>query len=223
MSANQNLYSRRPPSENGEAPGANAGTHIHYGYAVPDTLNSTVPGFDESDAPRLGADDVPSVPDAIRTGRREPPENDPNNRQYNARRFADFHHRHSVEHTTTSWNVRQSRVPPGQNPLWEQDRPPTRSSAIRSPHGYLFTRPWHIPRNVKDAVGEHAIDHISMADHRRSYEIFGMRTHDRMGANTFRFDPQPWDRDLFTPTATATPEPNQRGGVATGNRSYRFG
>jgi hypothetical protein len=220
MSALTNPYSRQA-TRDGEAPDHVVLVGGRAAYAVPDIPNSTDPEYGFDDAPRLRADHVPSTPDPIRSGRMEPPENDPNDRPYNARRTADFHGRHSDELTAESWNVQQHKLPPGQNPMWEQERAHIRPSAVRSPLGYLFTRPWHIPRNIRDAVGEGAEVHMSMADHRRAYEIYGMRSHDRMGMNTFRLDPKPWDAGLYPPTTqTITPEPGQASGVFTGNQRY---
>lgn len=214
-----NPYQRAGPRE-GEAP---TGTMVHglaSAYTVPSPPDSMEPGYDHEDAPQLGWQETPSSPDPIRIGRREPPVNDPNDREYTARREADRFARQADEVTHESWNVQQHTVAPAQNPLWEQPRMHIRPSAVRSPLGYMFERPWLIPRVGKDIVSEDFVDHISMADHRRVYEIYGMRTSDRVGTNTFRLDPQPWDRNLFPPDQTmSTPTSS---GAQTGNRSYRL-
>lgn len=216
-----NPYAARQPENAGEAPGATF-LATHPVYAVPDVPDTTDPEYAHGNyATQLDPDyESGTTPDPIRTGDQEPPINDPNVRAYNERRYADFHERHSVEHTAESWDVQQRKVAPGQNPLWTQERLPTRPSAVRSPLGYLFTRPWHIPRNIKDAVGEQAVDHVSMADHRRVYEIYGMAPRDRKGVNTFRLDPQPWDQGLFPVDQDITPE--RTGAAQVGNRAYRL-
>jgi hypothetical protein len=175
-------------------------------YAVPDIPESTDPEYTNGFSPQLatrGSSDGTMLPDNIRIGTREPPENDPNDREYNARRYSEFHKRHSVETTTVGWKVQQHKVPAGQNPLWTQERLPTRPTATDAPAGYMFTRPWHIPRNIKDAVGEDAVAHLSMADHRRDYEIFGMQPQGGIGVNTFRPSVRPWDDNLYLPPRAA--------------------
>lgn len=219
--AQVNPYAARAPARAGEAPGPSM-LAVHGRYAVPDVPVTTDPEYvDGAYATQLDPDyESGTTPDPIRTGVQEPPINDPNVRVYNARRFENFHERHSVEHTSESWDVQQHTVAPAQNPLWEQERLPIRPSANRSPLGYLFTRPWHIPRNINDAVGEGAVNHVSMADHRRTYEIYGMAPRDRMGVNTFRLDPQPWDQGLFPVDQDFTPPAT--GSVQTGSHAYRL-
>jgi hypothetical protein len=154
----------------------------------------------------------------------EPPENDPNVREYNARRTADFHSRHADEETTGTWDVRQSK--PFVPPIPEQidEKPAIRATARRSPLGYMFRRPWHIPRTVHAIFGGDPVDHISLADHRRNYEIYGMAPRGTMGANTFRKDPEPWDRFLIVqPNETPPDAAIQRESISTGRRTYRLG
>lgn len=206
----------------GQAPEPTFAHSVNSRYTVPAPPGSEEPGYDTEAAPPLGFDETPSVPDPIRLNRREPPENDPNDREYWRLRTAEFHNRHSVEQTVTSWDTRQETAAGGQNPLWEQERLHSRPSAVRSPLGYLFYRPWPLPRVGKDVVGEDFVDHISMADHRREFEIFGMRSGNRVGTNTFRVDPRPWDRDLYPPDQTVGPT-QHTGSAQPGNRSYRLG
>jgi hypothetical protein len=209
-------------SRAGEAPGVNTGSGVYYTrYAVPSPPDST----DEGYGAEVGTQLRPvygsgNTPDLIRTGQQEPPYNDPNVRVYTDRRTREFHERHSVEQTDVGWHSKQERVPPGQNPLWEQERMHTRPSATRDPLGYRFTRPWHVPRFLHD-IDPSQTPHISMADHRRQYEIYGMRSRDRTGVNTFRLDPVPWDQGLYPPGQLETAEPSE-GPTRAGNRSYRF-
>jgi hypothetical protein len=88
----------------------------------------------------------------------------------------------------------------------------------------MFRRPWHIPRTVHDIFGGDPVDHISLADHRRNYEIYGMAPRGTMGANTFRKDPEPWDRFLIVqPNETPPDAAIQRESISTGRRTYRLG
>lgn len=212
----------------GEAPGAIRALSPHFAYAVPDVPETTDPDNTNGGyAPVLRATgEQGTLPDTIRLGVSEPPgephiDNDP---AYWRRRTAERFQRQADEETTTSWNVQQHRPIAPPIPDQIQEKPHTRPTAVRSPLGYLFTRPWHHPRNIKDAVGESAVDHISLADHRRAYEIFGMAPTGRLGANTFRKDPTPWDQFLVAmPQETMPQEPIQRAAVQAGNRSYRLG
>lgn len=218
-----NPYARPIPPDDGSAPNP-SGNFVWGGpgrYAVADVPESTDPDYRDGFSPELvsgGSPDGSALPSDIRIGRREPPPNDPNDHAYTAKRNSDFHKRHSDEHYADNWKVRQQKAPAGQNPMWTQERPPIRPTAEDSPTGYAFTRPWHIPRNIKDAIGENAVAHFSLADHRRNFEIFGMKPQGGVGANTYRADPRPWDEGLFTPP--------QADGVTSGfagNRNYRLG
>jgi hypothetical protein len=211
----------------GEAPGNVVALPPHHAYAVPDIPESTDPEYDQDDGPDLRVTGgTGELPDSIRVGKREPPgephiDNDP---VYWQRRTTDRFLRQADETTFESWNVRQARVEIPIIPDQVQEKLHSRRTAIRSPLGYMFTRPWHRPRNVKDALGESAIDHISMADHRRAYEIYGMAPRGTLGVNTYRLDPLPWDRELVAPLAQTTPDTSVRlAGVQAGNRAYRLG
>lgn len=196
----------RPVTKAGEAPDP-SGSYVWGGpgrYSVMDIPESTDPEYQLGGSPALAATGSPDgtmLPDDIRIGTREPPPNDPNRTDVNQRRYSDFHRRHSVEQTTVGWDVQQYKVPAGQNPLWTQERLPIRPTATRSPLGYAFRRPEHHPRNIKDAVGEDAQDHFSLADHRRAYEIYGQKPQGGVGMNTYRVQPTPWDNNLFVPPA----------------------
>jgi hypothetical protein len=190
-------------------------------YAVPDIPESTDPDYQLGGAQELAASGSPDgtkLPDDIRIGTREPPPNDPNRTDVNQRRYSDFYRRTAVEQYTLNWDVQQYKVPGGQNPLWTQEREPIRPTATKAPAGYQFTRPWHIPRNIKDAVGEEAVTHISLADHRRNYEIFGQRPQGGIGTNTYRVQPRPWDDQLFVP-----PQAQNEVNDVFGHRGFRAG
>lgn len=219
----KNPYSR-PVTQAGNAPDP-TNEFIWAGpgrYAVPDIPESTDPDYTDGYSPTLkagGSPDGSALPDDIRTGHREPPPNNPNDPAWNRIRQSEFHRRHSVETTTEMWQVQQHTVPRPRVPLWEQDRMPVRPTATNSPTGYAFTRPWHIPRTVQDVLGEGAVTHFSMADHRRNFEIMGMVPRGRTGVNTYRADTRPWDEQLFIPPPAGQKE--IYGGIA-GNQKFRL-
>lgn len=89
----------------------------------------------------------------------------------------------------------QGRFAPNPNSVpWPETRP-TQSLAPRS---YLFWRPFGpgaggIPKaSARTFNGEH----FSMADHRRTYEIYGMQPR-HSWRNTYRLTPEPWDEDII--------------------------
>lgn len=222
MSAGANPYAKPPPSRHGEAPNpASDIWHRSNRYAVPDIPESTVPGYTTAFSPELrsgGSPDGTALPDDIRIGTREPPVNNPNDHRYNAVQKGEFLRRASEEkQISTGWQIKQQRVPAPKIPEWTQDRLPTRPTASMSPMGSLFQRPWHIPRNVTEAVGPDAITHLSLADHRRRYEIMGMKPQGGLGVNTYRASPRPWDENLYYPPTPVHAQP-----PVSGNRAYRL-
>lgn len=189
-------------------------------YAVPDIPETTDPEYLDGFSPSLaagGSSDGTMLPDDIRVGLREPPPGDANDHKYNAIRSAEKLARHSVETTVTGWKIRQERPVPGTFPDQIQEKAPTRWTADQSPLGYQFTRPWHIPRNVADALGEDAVLHFSLADHRRTTVILGMKPQGGVGTNTYRGSMRPWDEELI-----ATPQ-FPTGSVFNGAQSHRAG
>lgn len=191
-------------------------------YAVPDIPETTDAEYTDGFSPELRpSPDGTSLPDDIRIGLREPPPNDPNDFAYTTRRTSEQSERYSHDKTAESWDVQHHKVPAGQNPMWDQERLPIRPSASRSPLGYLFQRPWRIPRNIKDALGEDAVAHFSMADHRRAYQIYGMAPRGGTGVNSFRLEPRPWDENLVTRSAPVpSGEPGKN--IVGGTRNYRL-
>lgn len=228
--AGTNPYSTPPPRP-GTAP--SAVNHVWGGpgrYSVPGVDVTTDPDYTTGFSPTLrsgGSPDGSQLPDDVRTGRREPPVGENYNEpQWKARQNSEKLMRHSVEHTEEMWQVKQRRIPAPRVPLWEQERAPIRPTATNSPSGYAFTRPWHIPRNVADALGPGAkgpngetLQHFSLADHRRRYEIMGMKPQGRVGVNSYRVTPRPWDEQLFV-----APQANQQAAQPTpvGRRAYRL-
>jgi hypothetical protein len=217
-----NPYARPMPRADGSAP--NPSGEYQWGgpgrYSVPDVPESTDPEYELGGAQGLAAGGSPiGTPDDIRIGHREPPEGDPNDVKYNRRRFSDFFRRHADETQVneTEIHVRQQKAPPGQDPMWTQERPPTRPTASMHPGGYMFRRPEHRPRPITE-INPDAITHLSMADHRRDYEIMTQKPQGGVGRNTFRPPIRPWDEDLYTPVPPSNASAN-----FLGNRSYRHG
>lgn len=200
-------------------------------YSVPDIPESTNPEYLEGYSPELAAGGSPNgakLPDDIRIGRRKPPPNSPQDQRVYRRRWSDFFRRTADEHTSVDWTVKQETAQPAppRVPEWTQPRLPIRPTATMSPAGYRFTRPWHIPRNIKDALGEDAVQHVSMADHRRNYEILGMKPQGGTGVNTYRAPVRPWDEARFVPPTPQGP-PSPMGtpvpGLFNAPRAYRLG
>lgn len=218
-----NPYSR-PSAVAGESPDPSGRFRIGGPgkYSVVDVPDSTDPDWTVGYSPELangGSPDGTALPSDIRVGTREPPPNDPNDRLYNQIVYSDENKRYNDQSMRyTGWKVQQHKVPPGQNPMWTQERMPVRPTADTAPMGTEFKRYWHVPRSVTDAVGPDAITHFSMADHRRVYEIMGQKPQGRLGTNTYRASPRPWDEDLYT-----VPEVSNAYGSVFGNRAYRMG
>jgi hypothetical protein len=218
-----NSYAAPPPT-NGAAP--NPSGNYRWGgpgrYSVPDTPESEQVGYEIGYSPELAAGGSPDgtmLPSDIRIGTREPASNDNNNRSINARRNSDLFRRVSDEQLTMGFTERQAKMgPPPQNPLWTFEGLPTRKTQTQSPMGRKFTRYWHIPRNIKDAVGEQAVDHFSLADHKRVTEIFGMKPQGDVGVNTYRAPVRPYDESIYVP-----PQPANLPSSATlfGNSAFR--
>jgi hypothetical protein len=193
-------------------------------FSVPNVPDTTDPDYTLGFSPHLvsgGSPDGSELPDDIRTGHREPAGPGAGG-TYNApkwqnRRNAEKLQRQTFDHTDVMWSVRQRKVHTPRYPIWDQERAPKRPTATNSPTGYAFRRPWNIPRHIKDVLGEDATAHFSLADHRRKYEIMGQRPMGRLGVNTYRAAPRPWDENLYIPPG-AGQKPN---GIA-GNRTWRL-
>lgn len=77
--------------------------------------------------------------------------------------------------------------------------PEPRLTNKMAPTTYSYTRPF-------DQTVAHTFNgqHFSMADHRRTYEIYGMAPI-RTNRNTYRTDPQPWDTNIVDTVPNYTP------------------
>lgn len=210
-----NSYAMRPTVA-GEAPKASTRTaYARLAYAAP-SEDDTVPEYENDGfSPSLGAGSEGNLPDEIRTGKREPIFGGPHQEDIHLVRGEDnLRRRDDEEQVSTGWNTRQEKPILGVIPEQVQDIGPSRPTASMGPNTYLFQRPWEIP----ESTGEH----VSMADHRREYEIYGMRPQGDVGVNSYRADPKPWDRNLHY-----NPRPvEDASGLAAalrigGNRTYR--
>ena len=220
------------PRRDGEAPGALFGWRSSARFAVRDTPDSATPGYSEEAYPALRVGSEGTIPDDIRVGKREPPPNafvdvwpKPGEIDRQSRQADEQEH-------YTGWKIRQEDAQPSppRVPEWFQDLPGTRPTANDSPTVSVFTRYWHIPRNVEEIYGEGSESqpgflrrHGSMADHRRKYAIMTQVPRGRMGVNTYRKDPGPWDERLLNSPAPQVPQHGQGFGAISGNRSYRSG
>lgn len=195
-------------------PHADAFSANQAAYAVTHVPESTVPGFDEGFSPQLRTGSEGTTPDDIRIKRREPPVHTPDARFYK-RRNADFLGRRLAHETEiqNGWQIEQHRDPVPQNIPMSVEQLPRRWTATLGPNTSWFTRDDH-HRNP-EFTGEH----FSLADHRRIYAIMGQKPQGRIGVNTFRAEPRPWDESLYTaPIMAASDSP--RSSVPRG-RSFR--
>lgn len=204
MPANgRNPYAR--PSSAGDGSAPNPSGQFRLGgpgrYSVPDIPDTTDPDYTDGYSPQIsvaGSADGTKLPSDIRIGRRNPPPNDPNDREYSRRRWSDFLRRTSVERVSEAQpRIRQERPYVPVYPDAVQEKPPTRPTATQAPTDSLVTRPWHVPRNAADAIGEGARLHFSLADHRRMYPIMLQQPRGGVGNNIFRKAPVPWDANLY--------------------------
>jgi len=215
-------YNRRPFPTDGR-PDAPPITWRLHGSTAYQHVNGEVPKSQDGFAPTLHSDvaDPPGVPDPIRTGRRNPPIGtyEP---ERSVRRGADGLRRLAVEtQHSTGWPIRQAhdQVPmdPDRVPT-ARDYLPTRPTATLSPNTYFHLR-GDYPERPPYRTGEH----FSLADHRRRYLIMGQRPVDRVGINTYRIEPAPWDTGLHVLPETERAATAVAVGRLAGNRSYRAG
>lgn len=225
MPAVANRYGDRRTRLDGAAPGVDDGSLMfNSSYMVPSVESSEMVGYTTGYATELDPSYASgTTPDPIRTGEQKPPINDPNNRAYWRRRTGEFFERMEDANEThrEPWGVHQDMPAVAQNPLWTQERPSIRPTADDSPTGYYHTRDWHIPRFLHD-INPDIPNHVSMADHRRQYEVFGMRSRDKVGVNNFRSDPVPWDQGLYPPDQTQTFTPPNTGVTPGGAGRFRL-
>lgn len=124
---------------------------------------------------------------------------------YYRRADADTAQRESVTaEVSTGWTERKSgsgysEMAP--RPLGKDTGEP-RPTLAMSPNTYAFERPFDA-KMERRFTGEH----FSMADHRRTFEIYGMAPVAR-ARNTYRIEPGPTDRDItdMPPDNAAKPQ-----------------
>lgn len=135
-------------------------------------------------------------------------------------RDQDDAQRHSVETVDADgWSPRQpehSGRPVAANPR-STPPPVSRATNMMAPRSYSFTRPFDQER-AHHLTGVH----FSMADHRRTYDILGMKPNSTP-RNTYRTEPAPYDADIVADGETQS----QRSVTVINvpdrsNRSYRL-
>jgi len=216
-----NSYAIRPAAA-GEAPRADAqARYAQAAYAAP-SEEDYLQGYDEDGgSPALGREVTEGkMPDEIRTGQREPLWGGPRTQDIHMRRGIDSLEREDSDvEISTGWNTKQRKPNIGTFPEQVQDIGPSRPTAMMGPNTYYFTSPEQWAETLPISTGEH----LSLADHRRKYEIYGMAPQGDVGVNTFRLDPKPWDSRLHYNIPRREPESPAAGAVAVGgNRSYRL-
>jgi len=178
-------------------------------------------------SPRIS---VENTPDAMRLRdfpiRQMRPDGNEAPQEYYRPIDADKKKRYSAEdQDANGWDEQKSQYKIGPDPRWN---PPaeTRPTERMSPNSYSFTRPFDQGTKGNGARQFNG-SHMSLADHKREYDILGMRP---WGAhrNTYRVDPTPWDADIYD-----VPPPDTMGAPVQGrvqavdvpdsaNRAYRL-
>jgi hypothetical protein len=154
---------------------------------------------------------IESTPDAMRMGnigsRTMRPEPIRPDMEFYGPIAAEGDRRHSVEIIDANGWVEKPSEP-------QRFAPNPRSMHIANsritqglmPRSYSFWRPFNSGQTKGQGPREFNGMHFSMADHRRTYDIFGMQPpqHKR---NTYRLPPEPWDTDIvdMPPPMNATP------------------
>jgi hypothetical protein len=94
------------------------------------------------------------------------------------------------------------RPPTGTSPWKEaadnpRRHPPAepRPTNLMAPKTYAYTRPFDSGGLPKSPTKLFNGIHFSMADHRRNYQIYGMKS-PATRRNTYRLDPAPWDQNI---------------------------
>jgi hypothetical protein len=178
-------------------------------------------------SPRIS---VGSTPDAMRLQqfpvRTVRPDAEDAPEEYYGPLDADEKQRHSVENVDADgWTVQKDQLKRAADPRWN---PPaeTRITEQMGQSRYRFWRPFD--QGVK-GNGARSLNgtHFSMADHRREYDILGMRPW-AAHRNTYRADPAPWDADMYDmpdPSTVGTQYQGRFQAVelpASDNRSFRL-
>lgn len=190
------------------APGALIGDYRYSGATAPN-YRYAVPEFEDHDyvdnpagewAPGL-RDGAETIPDAHRTRNMplyqyRPPANAPAEQWWlgNNGPGRENVSRHRAVETVdgdgwqmTRGDMTRKRAAPD---VYRTPPPEPRPTNLMAPTTYSYTRPWD--QNVERSFNG---QHFSMADHRRTYEIYGMAPI-RTNRNTYRADPQPWDTNI---------------------------
>lgn len=198
-------------------------------FAAPGPGNDSayIDSFGWSPSPRIS---VNGTPDAMRLQnfpvRTVRPEGDDAPDTYYGPIDADDKKRHAVENQDADgWQTDRDRYRIGPDPRWN---PPveTRVTSGMSPRSYAFWRPWDQGTKGNGARQFNGT-HFSMADHRREYDILGIRPWSAH-RNTYRVDPTPWDADQYDIPDSETVGTAYQGRVQAvelpnpDNRSYRL-
>lgn len=228
--AQQGGYNARNPEYAGQYSNMPEYGTPNSAYAAPD-LNRDAPYNDEFGWGPKTRISVESTPDAMREFQAPVRDLRPNATESPVRHYApidaDDKQRHSVEdQDADGWPELKNRYKIGPDPRWN---PPaeTRVTEQLSPRRYSFTRPFD---QATKGAGARKLNglHFSMADHRREYDILGMRPWSQH-RNTYRVDPAPWDADMYDVPPEQTIGVTSQGRVQAvdipgdyGNRSYRL-
>jgi hypothetical protein len=187
-------------------------------YAVP--VDASVPEWSPNQpygtGLRTGVDGT--TPDARRLQLQDSPPESPDPRRP-ASENAEYVTRHRELETLHATGWQEDQQYPGtsflNNPRFRRYDSPRVLTRAMGPNTYAFTRRWSIPQSTGV--------HFSMADHRRTYPVGGMKPTGRIGLNTFRLDPAPWDADRYVTGQEFTPEQrHELSATAPTSRSYRL-
>lgn len=197
-SPQQGAYSARNPEYAGQYADVPEYGTPNSAYAAPD-ISKDAPYNDEFGWGPKTRISVENTPDAMRENqfpvREMRPKGNENPDVFYRPIDADEKQRHSVEdQDANGWQEQKARYKIGPDPRWD---PPaeTRWTERLAARSYSFTRPFD---QGSKGNGARILNgtHFSMADHRRDYEILGMRPWSQH-RNTYRVDPAPWDADMY--------------------------
>jgi hypothetical protein len=199
-------------------------------YAAPD-IRRDAPYNDEFGWSAKTRISVESTPDAMRefaapVRDMRPPAGDSPNPYYRTRDAEEQRRESVTDQDANGWVEKKDRYKVGPDPRWN---PPaeTRMTEQMSPRSYSFTRPFDQGTKGNGARQLNGL-HFSMADHRREYDILGIRPWSQH-RNTYRADPAPWDADMYDVPPQSTMGAVTNGRIQAveipndyGNRSYRL-
>lgn len=200
-------------------------------YAAP-SLTQDAPYNDEFGWGPKTRISVETTPDAMREHQfpvreKRPPGNDSPKPWYRALDAEEKQRESVTDQDADGWQEQKGRYKITPNPR-ENPPPETRWTEQLSPRSYSFTRPFD--QGTKgNGARRFTGNHFSMADHRRNYEILGMRPWSQH-RNTFRVDPAPWDADMYDVPPESTIGAVTNGRIQAvdipsdypGNRSFRL-